>query len=157
MSEGLHAKSRLDLHIHSNHSDGRYPPEEVLRRASVGGIDVLPLTDHDQPPALKAGPQVVAGRTIRVLHGVEVSAMSGDEELHLLVYFPGEMPEEFRDRLMKGIVGVEIEITRLEGKFKLSQNRSDADRAGVIAAPAASTDQTDRDVAEMMSQIQRPH
>ena len=69
----------------------------------------------------------------------------------------GEMPEEFRDRLMKGIVGVEIEITRLEGKFKLSQNRSDADRAGVIATLAASTDQADRDTAEMMSQTQLPH
>ncbi len=64
--------------------------------------------------------------------------------------WPGEMPAEFRDKLMTGIVGIEIEITRIEGKFKLSQNRSDADRAGVIAALAASGDQTDREVAELM-------
>jgi len=67
--------------------------------------------------------------------------------------WPGEMPEEFRDRLMAGIVGIEIEVTRIEGKFKLSQNRSDADRAGVIAALSASTDQTDREVAELMKRI----
>lgn len=67
----------------------------------------------------------------------------------------GEMPEEFRDRLMKGIVGVEIEITRIEGKFKLSQNRPE-DQPGVIAALAASTDQTDREVAALMRQTQQP-
>ena len=63
--------------------------------------------------------------------------------------WPGEMPEEFRDKLMAAIVGFEIEITRLEGKFKLSQNRPD-DAPEVIAALSASDDQTDREVAEMM-------
>lgn len=61
----------------------------------------------------------------------------------------GELPAEFRDQLMHGIVGVEIEITRLEGKFKLGQNRPD-DAPGVIAALAASADQTDRELAAMM-------
>ncbi len=61
-----------------------------------------------------------------------------------------EMPAEFRDGLMRGIVGVEIEITRLEGKFKLSQNRTPDDQAGVIAALEKSADQTEREVAELM-------
>ena len=42
------------------------------------------------------------------------------------------LPEEFVTSLTRAIVGFEIEITRLEGKFKLSQNRSEADRNGVI-------------------------
>jgi transcriptional regulator len=53
---------------------------------------------------------------------------------------------------MQGIVGVEVEIHRLEGKFKLSQNRPD-DMSGVIRALAASVDQTDREVAEMMQRL----
>lgn len=61
----------------------------------------------------------------------------------------GRMPEEFRDRLMHAIVGVEIEITRIEGKFKLSQNRP-ADLPGVIAALETSPDQTERETAELM-------
>ena len=65
----------------------------------------------------------------------------------------GEMPEEFRDRLMKGIVGVEIEITRIEGKFKLSQNRSAEDKARVIAALSQSSDPTEREVAAMMGKL----
>lgn len=62
----------------------------------------------------------------------------------------GEMPAEFRDKLMQGIVGVEIEITRLEGKFKLSQNRDAEDRAGIVRALEGSTDAIGREVAEMM-------
>lgn len=61
----------------------------------------------------------------------------------------GELPPEFRDALMKGIVGIEIEITRLEGKFKLSQNRP-KDAQSVIAMLEKSTDQTDRETAQMM-------
>lgn len=61
----------------------------------------------------------------------------------------GQLPPEFRDGLMKGIVGLEIQITRLEGKFKLSQNRPQ-DAPGVIAMLEKSTDQTDRETAQMM-------
>lgn len=63
----------------------------------------------------------------------------------------GDMPDVFRDGLMRGIVGIEIEITRIEGKFKLSQNRPE-DAPGVIAALEASPDQTDRDTASMMKE-----
>ncbi len=63
----------------------------------------------------------------------------------------GTLPAEFRDGLMKGIVGIEIEITRLEGKFKLSQNRPQ-DAPSVIAALQDSMDQTDRDTAKMMQE-----
>jgi transcriptional regulator len=42
-----------------------------------------------------------------------------------------DAPEDYVDGLLKGIVGVEMTITRLEGKWKASQNRSDADRRGV--------------------------
>jgi len=41
-------------------------------------------------------------------------------------------PEEFIAQQMKAIVGVEIRIDRLEGKWKMSQNRPAADRAGVV-------------------------
>jgi transcriptional regulator len=44
------------------------------------------------------------------------------------------LPEEFVERMVLGIVGFEIPITRLEGKLKLSQNRSREDREGVVEA-----------------------
>ena len=63
-----------------------------------------------------------------------------------------ELTDEYLDKLSPGIVGLEIAITRLEGKFKLSQNRSAADKAGVIVALAQSPDQTAREVAELMKE-----
>ncbi|MFM8286138.1 MAG: FMN-binding negative transcriptional regulator [Planctomycetaceae bacterium] len=45
--------------------------------------------------------------------------------------WPNELPEEYRERMLAGIVGFELPLQRIEGKFKLSQNRSSADQAGV--------------------------
>lgn len=53
---------------------------------------------------------------------------------------PTDAPAAFLDALLHGIVGVEIEITRLEGKWKLGQNRPDADQDGVIDGLAARGD-----------------
>jgi transcriptional regulator len=44
-----------------------------------------------------------------------------------------DAPADFIDRLVGAIVGIEITVTKLEGKFKLSQNRSEADRLGAVA------------------------
>ena len=44
----------------------------------------------------------------------------------------GDAPSDYLDRMLRGIVGLEFRVDRVEGKAKLSQNRSDADRAGVI-------------------------
>ena len=61
-----------------------------------------------------------------------------------------DAPEPFVRAQLKGIVGFEVEIERLDGKRKLSQNRTPADRAGVTAALALSADDRDRAVAAAM-------
>ena len=43
-----------------------------------------------------------------------------------------DAPPDYVDAMLKAIVGIEIEVTRVEGKFKLSQNRDAADRTGVV-------------------------
>jgi hypothetical protein len=68
----------------------------VLARAAAGRIDILALTDHDLPPVLAAGVHEVAGRRVRVLHAAEVSGCHEGREQHLLVYFPGEIPDGYR-------------------------------------------------------------
>lgn len=44
----------------------------------------------------------------------------------------GDAPADFVETLLRGIIGIEISVTRLVGKWKVSQNRSAADRAGVV-------------------------
>jgi transcriptional regulator len=46
----------------------------------------------------------------------------------------GEAPQDYIDTMLKAIVGIEIEITQLVGKFKLSQNREVRDRLGASDA-----------------------
>jgi transcriptional regulator len=53
----------------------------------------------------------------------------------------GDAPEPFVDALIKAIVGLEVEITHIAGKWKASQNRPAADRAGVIAGLQATGDE----------------
>lgn len=61
-----------------------------------------------------------------------------------------EMPETFVRGLLKGIVGFELSVARLEGKYKLNQNRSREDRAGVIAGLEATGRAGDAELAALM-------
>lgn len=62
------------------------------------------------------------------------------------------LPEGYRRSLLAGIVGFRIPIARIEGKFKLSQNRSEQDRRNVQSAHAAGSDDQ-RALAAWMSRL----
>ena len=62
-----------------------------------------------------------------------------------------ELPQDYLDKMIRAIVGFEIEITRLEGKLKLSQNRSEHDQQRVVAALGQSENPLERGVAALMA------
>jgi transcriptional regulator len=61
-----------------------------------------------------------------------------------------DQPETFLSGMMNGIVGFELAVSRLEGKFKLSQNRPAGDRPRIIAALEARDDADSHGVARLM-------
>jgi transcriptional regulator len=63
-----------------------------------------------------------------------------------------DAPAGFIDAQLKGIVGFEIAIDRLEGKWKMSQNRVPADRRGVVAGLGAESDEKSRDVGRIVDE-----
>ena len=63
-----------------------------------------------------------------------------------------DAPEDFIAQQVRAIVGLEIQIDRLEGKWKMSQNRSAADVDGVIAGLGASGLPADRVVADIVAE-----
>lgn len=63
-----------------------------------------------------------------------------------------DAPKAYMDGQLKGIIGFEIQIQSLEGKHKLSQNRSKADQSGVITGLSTSENPADASVAELMKQ-----
>jgi transcriptional regulator len=62
------------------------------------------------------------------------------------------MPDGFRRTMLAGIMGFRIPIDRIEGKFKLSQNRSPEERSNVQAAQAVGSDD-DREMARWMARL----
>lgn len=62
-----------------------------------------------------------------------------------------DAPPEYTTALLKAIVGVELQISRVEGKVKMSQNQPERNRLGVIAALGASSAPRDQEVAWRMS------
>lgn len=66
-----------------------------------------------------------------------------------------DAPERFIASQLKGIVGLRLAITRIEGKQKLSQNRPMADRIGVAAGLAASPSPAERVMGELVARAQR--
>lgn len=67
-----------------------------------------------------------------------------------------DQPERYLQSMLNGIVGIEIEVSRLEGKFKLSQNRPAADRPRIIAALERRDDPDSHGVARLMRERKPP-
>lgn len=66
------------------------------------------------------------------------------------------LPASYMTGMLRGIVGIEIEVARLEGKLKLSQNRNAADRNAVIAALNDSSSAEDRALGAYMARHAAP-
>jgi predicted metal-dependent phosphoesterase TrpH len=76
---------RVDLHSHSDVSDGTEPPAEVMRRGRAAGLDVLALTDHDTVAGLPAAAAALpAGLTL--VPGMELSCRREGMSVHMLAY-----------------------------------------------------------------------
>jgi predicted metal-dependent phosphoesterase TrpH len=87
----------MDLHLHTNCSDGRLTPDELIERCAKSGLHYIAITDHDLAPTWPCGRvETSDGHVVNIIHGVELSGAHDGKELHLLVYFAGEMPEKFR-------------------------------------------------------------
>ena len=76
----------IDLHTHTQASDGRLSPRDLVEQAWLAGIRVLGITDHDTIGGLAAA--YPAGREfgVRVVDGVEVTAIENERDVHVLGY-----------------------------------------------------------------------
>jgi predicted metal-dependent phosphoesterase TrpH len=91
--------SRLDLHLHTTHSDGSCTPSQVVDLAHKAGVTALAVTDHDITTGIPEA--TMAGRRlgIEVIPGIEISSSFGDSELHILGYFLECQDAELNTRL----------------------------------------------------------
>jgi 3',5'-nucleoside bisphosphate phosphatase len=77
---------RIDLHTHSDRSDGTLPPREVVHAGAAAGLDVLALTDHDTAVGWEEAAAAAEEVGLRFVPGVEISCVHAGRPLHLLAY-----------------------------------------------------------------------
>jgi len=89
--------SKVDLHIHSNASDGRLSPVDIILHAAERGLSVIAITDHDSVEGIASA--MVAAKAfpnLRVIPGIELSTDVPQGEIHVLGYFIDYTDHEFQ-------------------------------------------------------------
>ncbi len=77
---------RVDLHLHSDASDGTVPPREVVRQAAAAGVSGISLTDHDTLDGLEEAAAEARALGLDFLPGAELSANEPGRSVHLLAF-----------------------------------------------------------------------
>jgi len=89
----------VDLHCHSNISDGTLKPSAVAARAKANGVDVWALTDHDEIDGIAEAREAAGDLGLRYVPGVEISITWANETVHIV----GLQIDETNDALKKGL------------------------------------------------------
>jgi hypothetical protein len=115
----------IDLHSHSNCSDGALRPAELVARAAAAGIDVLALTDHDTVAGLEEAQHSAAIHGLRLVPGAEISASWRAQSIHVLGLWIDPAGAELRDALAA------------QGERRRARMRKMCARLGKLGLPGA--------------------
>jgi predicted metal-dependent phosphoesterase TrpH len=80
----VNASFKIDLHTHSNCSDGTLTPAELVAHAAAAGVQVLALTDHDSTDGLEIAGRAADAAGIHLVPGVEISTSWQAQDIHVL-------------------------------------------------------------------------
>lgn len=86
LRDALERNAGVDLHSHTIHSDGAWTPEDLIRDASLAGIQVFALTDHDTLSGLSAAAAAAERRGMVFIPGVEVTVNVEGRPYHIHCY-----------------------------------------------------------------------
>ncbi|HTV12103.1 MAG TPA: PHP domain-containing protein [Acidimicrobiales bacterium] len=106
----------IDLHTHSNVSDGSVSPEDLVDLAVEAGLTAFALTDHDRQDGIPAARERADDAGLELVPGVEISCNHAGT-MHMLVYFlePGQGP--LQDELGRLQVAREARNERLVARL----------------------------------------
>jgi len=121
--EKINPIERINLHLHTNVSDGVLSPPQIVKRCVQIGLDLISITDHDTCDAYKI--LDLDSLPLRVLPGMEVSSMHEGTDVHVLAYGcemenPGlvEMMDMYRAgrreraiRMIEKLADLDVDIT----------------------------------------------
>ena len=77
----------IDLHLHTTASDGLLTPRELVEKASIAGLTVMAVTDHDTAAAVPDVRAAARDHGIETISGIEITAVENGRDVHVLGYF----------------------------------------------------------------------
>lgn len=89
----------IDLHAHSNLSDGALTPKQLVNKAADLGLAAIALTDHDLIDGLDEALAAGQKRKIEVIPGIEMTSYEGEKEFHILGYFIDYSDQDLQHKL----------------------------------------------------------
>lgn len=81
--------------MHTTASDGRLTPSDLVERCASAGLTTIAVTDHDTVGAVDETTTLAAARGMRVVPGVEITAVDEGRDVHVLAYFVEHRDEAF--------------------------------------------------------------
>lgn len=121
--------SKWDLHIHSNASDGKGTPEQIIQKAKEKGLSVIALTDHHTVKNLDKIKALGCANEITVISGIEFRTEYGEKSVHMIGLFPDEhdgikLTQQALNELVLGPLNLSETVIRAKAREKDS-NLSD--------------------------------
>ncbi len=90
---------KADLHVHSTASDGTLAPRDLIALALERGLTVLAIADHDSVEGLDDAFDAAQGTDLNLIEAVELSAVAGGRDVHILGYFVDRTSVDLRAQL----------------------------------------------------------
>jgi len=109
----LFLKKNVDLHIHTNFSDGTFTPEEVVAYAIKSKLSAIAITDHDCIDGIDPSKLAAENTDLEIIPGIELAAEINNVEIHIVGLLIDYKQDWFIDKLK------EIRLARLERMEKM--------------------------------------
>jgi predicted metal-dependent phosphoesterase TrpH len=121
--------------MHTTASDGRLPPADLIARAAAARLTTISVTDHDTVAALADATAAGAAAGIRVVPGIEITAVDQGRDVHMLAYFFDPASEPLLE-MLAGQRALRVSRVR-EIAARLASLNLPIDVDGVLQAAAA--------------------
>ena len=132
----------IDLHMHTNYSDGRWPPEQLIDFLVTEGFAMVSITDHDRVDTVAGIQEMAAQKKLPVLAGVEMSTQWHGKMGHVLCYgfdpqqnYLFEITQSVVNRQLENTYSVNEELRRKGYEFP-RQEEVLAENGGKLRRPA---------------------
>jgi predicted metal-dependent phosphoesterase TrpH len=130
---------RIDLHTHSDRSDGTDRPAELVRAARAAGLDVLGITDHDTTAGWDEATAAAEEAGLLLVRGIELSCRFAGYGVHLLAYLPDPSYPPLVEEMGRVLDGRNDRLPRLLARLGELGIDIDADDVRRVSGEAAAT------------------